>query len=225
MAERNNTLVCFAVKEEAADFRRGLDRLLPVDVLVSGIGPRNADQSIRRALEYGTPALVLTCGFAGALDPKLKLGDVVFDADPESRLAEVLRSLGAGPAKFHGSDRVAATAAAKAALRRTTGADAVEMESSVIRAICRERGIPGATVRVISDVAGQDLPLDFNAVMGPDGNISMAKLAGALLKSPGKVPRLLELRRDTRLAARRLADVLLGLLRSNSASLSLEASR
>jgi hypothetical protein len=155
---------------------------------------------------------VLSCGFAGALDPKFKVGDVLFDEDPETGLGDALRPLGAVPARFHCSDRVVVSAADKAALFRSTGADAVEMESSVIRALCRERGVPGATVRVISDAANEDLPLDFNVLMTAEQRISAAKLAGAILTSPRAVPRLMRLRRNTNLAARRLAGVLNGLL-------------
>jgi len=204
-------LVCFAVKEEAA-----FAWPLPVlqggrEILVTGMGRRNASTRFRDALARLDPQRVLTCGFAGALNPEFKVGDVLFDEDFDAGFGEALRSLGAVPAKFHCSARVAAKAAEKAELRRTTGADAVEMESSVIRTLCRERGIPGATVRAISDAAHEDLPLDFNALMTSDQRISVVKLAVALLKSPGAVPRLLELQRNTRVAARRLADVLHGL--------------
>jgi len=93
-------------------------------------------------------------------------------------------------------------------LRKLTGADAVEMESGIIRAICREHNIPSATVRVISDPANEDLPLDFNLVLDAGQNLRRGKLALALAKSPGKIGALLQLRRQTRKAAERLAQVL-----------------
>jgi len=65
------------------------------------------------------------------------------------------------------------------------------MESSAIRAICQEEGIPGATIRVISDAADYDLPLDFNSLMTPDCRINHLKLAGTLLRAPGKISELM----------------------------------
>jgi adenosylhomocysteine nucleosidase len=89
-------------------------------------------------------------------------------------------------------------------LRAQSGADAVEMESGVIRAICRERGIPAVTVRVISDDARTDLPTDFNQLAGADGNMNYWKLAGALVQSPSLVPKLMRFRRELNACARKL---------------------
>ena len=210
--ERLGFLVCFAVKEEAA-----FAWPLPVvkdgrDVLITGMGRRNTSEQFRQALDRLNPDRVLTCGFAGALNPALKIGDVLFDEDYDAGLAAKLEALGARRAKFHCSTRVAVTVAEKTELRRTTGADAVEMESAVIRTLCREQKISSATIRVISDTADEDLPLDFNALMTSGQKISFPKLALALIRSPQKVPRLMTLQSNTRLAARRLGDVLNGLL-------------
>ncbi len=207
-------LVCFAVREEAAAFLKGLP-CVPGNTkfLITGMGRKNSERMIEQRLEKPAPGLVLTCGFAGALKPELEIGDVLFDADPESGLAEKLQAAGAEPAKFYCAPRVATTADEKTALRQSTGADVVEMESAIIREICRRKKIPSATVRVISDAAWQDLPLDFNALMTPEQTISFPKLAVALLKSPGKIPKLLELQRNTRGAAGELAEVLAKLLR------------
>lgn len=204
------TLVCFAVPEEAAAFRR----TLPPDceILVTRMGPGPAERHFRDRLRSPWPSTVLTCGFAGALDPALRNGTVVFDCDPALPWAPALRAAGALPARFHCARRVAVTVEEKTRLRQTTGADVVEMESGVIRRLCREQGLPSATVRVISDQADEDLPVDFNDLMRPDGRLHFPRLLGRLLRSPGRLGRMIRLGRTTAGAARNLAGVLLRLL-------------
>ena len=123
-------------------------------------------------------------------------------------MREGLTSAGARPVKFHCADRIATTVAEKAELRQSTGADVVEMESAVIGAICREHNLAYATVRVISDAADEDLPLDFNLLSKPDRSVDYGRLAWAVAKSPGKIRGLRRLQRQTQFAANQLAGVL-----------------
>lgn len=206
-ASAPGTLVCFAVREEARPFQK-LASGLNVPVLVTGMGKRNAVAGLRKSLAGSRPANVVSCGFAGGLDPALELGTVLFDAAGVVELDAALRAAGARPGKYHCADRVAATAAEKRALRQRTGADAVEMESGAMAAVCRELGIPFVTVRVILDTAGEDLPLDFNALMTPRDTLSYPKLAGALVASPGKIGALMGFQKKTQIAAKALARVL-----------------
>ena len=206
--EIRKVLVCFAVKEEARAFQKLAGKRQNPKVILVGMGKRNAERAIRAALAKDRPQLVLTCGFAGGLNPELATGTVVFAGDPETGLEQALLAAGAKPARFHCAEAVAATAERKRALWEFTGADAVEMESQVICAVCREQKIPSATVRVILDTADENLPLDFNQLMTADQKMSYGKLAVALAKSPGKVGALLRLQKQTRAAAGNLAEVL-----------------
>ena len=217
-----STLVCFAVKEEAAVFRR-TPAAARVDILLTGMGKANAEKSLRAALAAKRPSLVITSGCAGGLNPQLVTGDVVFEIgrsrgdetqikteseSPHVVSYEKLIAAGAREGKFHFADHVATTAAEKWVLWQQTGADAVEMESQIIREICREQKIPSATIRVILDQAGEDLPLDFNALMTPDKRMDFGKLALTILKSPGKIGSLMRLQKQTKFAAEKLAQVL-----------------
>jgi nucleoside phosphorylase len=206
------TLVCFAVKEEANAFRRTVADRGGIETLLTGMGRRNADRAIRQALTQGRPAMVLSCGFAGGLNPKLASGKVVFAVEGNPPLESDLLKAGATKARIHCAERVAATAAEKRALREASGADAVEMESEVIGAVCAKHKIPFATVRVILDTADEDLPLDFNDLMTPDQRMDYAKLAVALLKSPGKTVALLKLQTRSTAAAEELARVLASII-------------
>jgi nucleoside phosphorylase len=202
-----STLICFALKEEAAPLQKFAAGKSELSIILTGIGKQNAENAIREFLAVNSPGIILTCGFAGGLNPDLKAGDVCFEAADEN-LRDKLLAAGAQPAKIFCADRVATTVADKKKLRGDTGADVGEMESGAIQAVCRERGIPCATVRVISDTANEDLPLDFNALAKPDKNIDFGKLALAVAKSPGKIPALMKLQKQTQFAAEQLAKVL-----------------
>jgi adenosylhomocysteine nucleosidase len=202
-------LVCFAVKEEAAWFYPLASGRGDIKTLITGMGRRNAEIAIRKALVEPLPTLVLTCGFAGGLNPELATGTVLFSTEDQSGLASALNGAGAQPGRFHCADRVATSASEKHALREATDADAVEMESAVIRAFCREHQIPSATVRVILDGATDDLPLDFNQLMNTENEIDNRKLALTVSRAPWKIPALLRMRKQASSAARRLAEVLI----------------
>ncbi len=209
-------LVCFALKGEAVPFRKIAAGKSESLILITGIGHENANKSVRGFLVNNSPEYVLTCGFAGGLNPDLKLGEVVFEIPkldfelqiPNPEVHRTLLAAGARPARFFCTGRIAVTIAEKRKLREETGADAVEMESEAIRTVCRERGIPCATVRVISDTANEDLPLDFNRFSKPDNRLDYGKLFWFIALSPGKTGGLLRLQKNCRLAAERLAEVL-----------------
>jgi adenosylhomocysteine nucleosidase len=134
--------------------------------------------------------LILSVGFCGALDPALRVGDIV-DA-----------------AKVFTADRVAVTAAEKRALREETGAAAVEMEARAVEAKAREWGTAFRCVKVVSDTAAKDLPLDFNKYRDGDGRFSRARIAFAALRHPPSLAGLMRLDRDCRRAADRLGEFL-----------------
>ena len=204
-------LVCFAVKEEAQVFEQVRRSSPRAKILITGMGKQNAENAIREALKILRPVLVLSCGFAGGLNPQLAAGTIVFETTDSAMEAELLACGGLG-VKFHCAERVASTAAEKRALREATGADVVEMESSAIGTICGQTGIPFATVRVILDPADEDLPLDFNQLMTSKQKMSYLKLGGALLKSPGKIGALKELQKRSEAAAEKLAHVLVRII-------------
>jgi adenosylhomocysteine nucleosidase len=205
-------LITFAVPAEAAPAHRTFQqRQLPARFLVTGIGAHAARGSLLQALAGSRPPFVLTCGFAGGLNPTLPRGTLVYEADPDFPLANRLPASGARSVRFLGSDRILSTAWDKAAAREQSGADAVEMESFAIRELCREHNVSSATFRVISDTAQEDLPMDFSCFLSVSGRFRYEKLAVALLLSPTRIPPLIRFQRQTRHAANALAEGLLAL--------------
>lgn len=200
----NDILVTFAVKEEMKFFPGGPG----IRRYITGMGRDNAEAAIAAALEEIHPKLVLTCGFAGGLNPILKSNEIVFSADDGSPIYDSLKQAGATPVTFFCARRVAITSEEKQRLWRGMGSDAVEMESESIRDYCRERDIPSATVRVISDTAHEDLPLDFNTLLSPAQKIHYGKLTWALVRAPFKLAELLAFQQKTVDAAKSLGEFL-----------------
>jgi len=200
-------LVCFALKEESVPFQKIAEVKSDVSILLTGIGRENAEKSVSEFLASNSTDLVLTCGFAGGLNPDLRLGDVVFETK-DDKLRTKLLAIGAKSAEFFCAGRIATTIAEKKLFRHATGCDAIEMESEAIFRVCLKRDIPCATVRVISDTAQEDLPLDFNAFAKADKSLDYGKLFLAIATSPGKIGALIKLQKKTRFAAERLAAVL-----------------
>lgn len=130
---------------------------------------------------------LISTGFCGALDPALKVGDIV----------RTVCSI----------DRVAVTAAEKHELRARTGAPAVDMESAAVRKKAMEWGVHFHAIRAVSDTALDDMPLDFNSYRSADGRFSRTRIAMAAMARPfTRVPALLRLERNCRLAAESLGD-------------------
>ncbi|HVK58325.1 MAG TPA: hypothetical protein VM735_06055, partial [Candidatus Kapabacteria bacterium] len=102
-------LVTFAVKEEMKFFPGGAG----VRRYITGMGRDNADQAIATAVEQIRPRLVLSCGFAGGLNPVLKSNEIVFGADEGSTLHAALKQAGGTPVSFFCARRVAITAEEK----------------------------------------------------------------------------------------------------------------
>src|ERR1043166_2873675 len=85
---RPDVLVCFAVREEAKFFLNSKPRM--ARSLLTGMGQANASAALEKRLtEIPAPKLVLTCGFAGGLNPQFKNDQILFNADEEDRKSVV----------------------------------------------------------------------------------------------------------------------------------------
>ncbi len=197
----------FAIKEETKFF----NPLPEVKVCISEMGKNNAQKCIKQILANDKPEIVFTCGFAGALNPALKLNTIVYSAP--DKLKPVLNSLGGVEAKFYCSNHVIHSASEKLKLYQSTNADAVEMESGVICDICSQHNVLCAIIRVISDTANEDLPMNFNEITNDDGKIIYAKLISEILKQPSIIPQLMQFQNKINLSAKALGEFLNRFLR------------
>ncbi len=169
--------------------------------LASGGVVRTLASRIEAALTPGICGL-LSIGIAGALDPGLRLGEGVVasevvakerhyrvDAAWADRLAAALPEARRGP--IAGSDLPAVDTAAKAALRRSSGALAVDMESHIAAEVAARRGLPFAALRFVSDGADRALPTAALVGMKDDGGMDIVAVLQALARDPGQLPALI----------------------------------
>ena len=191
--EKPPLILFTALEIEARAVLRALDERSQ-DVAVRVIGMRGI-----RTPQVPAGATVIIAGLGGALDPKLRVGDLVLDT-PIPRLTNHL-PWHVGP--IHSSHDVVSTIEAKSALFRGTSALAVEMEHSAVQRSVSQ-GIRLIGLRAISDPA--DMALDPAILQFVDdfGNPKARRIALTLLRRPGLIPHLRLLNKNTKLALQNL---------------------
>ena len=208
------TAVTFALPEESRDFRRRLATsacAAQVRVSHSGAGPAAAAQHIARVLAE-RPEFIIATGFAGGLDPALRVGEVVV-ARNYSSPELIARAGGVASGAFAHADLPVESVADKAALTRATGCVAVDMESQPIATACAHAGVPLLVVRVISDPAGEPLPVPFAEWFDLTRQRPRpARLAVWLARHPARIAPFYRFVRGLGPARRALADFLLRFL-------------
>jgi adenosylhomocysteine nucleosidase len=214
-------LVVAALARELAPL--GREARAGMVLIETGEGIRNSERAVRSWLDQRAARAVLGIGFAGALSASLKIGDLVIarnvcgaDRAGESFVSSPVLLSAAGRVRLEGLsfgtaitvDEIVGEASAKRQLSTLLARDeigCVDMESSAVARVCGERNLPFLIVRSITDLLGEDLPLDFNRCRAADGRVSAQRVIRAALARPKSFKGLLELRRRSDLCAERLA--------------------
>ena len=187
----------------------------------AGMGAAKAKKATQALLDGHTPRWVISAGFSGALRPELRIGDIVVGnavVDARGTPLSFDLQMPADPAKglhvgqLYQAEAFVRTVAEKKSLSEKTPALAVDMESLAVAEVCHERKLRYLAVRVISDDLMADLPPEILTVVGSTGALRWGATVAALLKRPGCVPDLWELRGKAHKAAERLATFLEGVV-------------
>ena len=186
----------------------------------NGPGPRLAAQVLKvaevvagKAGDGNLIGAVISTGFCGGLDPQLALGEIVeatsvVDCDTGRQYAS--RPVSTSSTRVRGvvlsMDRVAGTGEEKTNLRtRISDASAIEMEAAAVAPWAEERGLPFYCVRVVSDRASDSFPFDMNQMRDSAGRFDLKKIGvHALLNPFARIPGLLKIDRDCRVAEEKL---------------------
>lgn len=191
-------------------------------VVEGGTGMPLARQATHALIDAFQPSWILSVGFSGALVDHLRIGDIVVadgitSHSGRERLGIDVKMSAAPEAGLHvghlcTTDHIVRRVDEKRELSQSTGAIAVDMESLGVAEVCRERPTKFMAVRVISDDLAGDLPPEVLAILGPKGTIRAGALFGSILKRPGCIMDLWDMREQAVKAANRLAAFLPGVI-------------
>jgi adenosylhomocysteine nucleosidase len=146
-----------------------------VVVVCGGIGLESARRATQAIIQVFQPSHVVSVGFVGALDPKLRVGEVlqprtVIDAKDGSRT-----DTGSGEGTLVSFGLVAGREQ-KEKLHKAYGAAAVDMEAAAVAQAAQLGGVEFGALKVVSDEADFDMPA-MEVFVGADGRLHTVKFA------------------------------------------------
>jgi adenosylhomocysteine nucleosidase len=191
-------------------------------LVCGGIGAEAARRAAEAVIALYTPALVYSAGFAGGLDPALRIADVlqprfVINAGDGSRVQ-----------LDHGDGVLVSVAAVasveqKAKLRESYAAQAVDMEAAAVARAAEARGIRFAIVKAISDEFDFTFP-EMARFVNSEGRFMESRFGLYAGLRPWLWAKVIRLARDSGRASRALCGWLQNMdTKQNSISADVEA--
>jgi adenosylhomocysteine nucleosidase len=207
----------WSVREKEVDGRQF--RFLEKDNLVvvcGGIGAEAARRAAEAVIAIYAPTVIYSVGFAGALEPTLKVGDVV---QPRRIVnagdgSSATLDQGEGVLVSFGS---VASSEQKAKLRVSFGAQAVDMEAAAVGGAAEARGAGFAVIKVISDEFDFSFP-SMERFVDSKGQFLQRRFLGFTALRPWLWPQVARLARNSNRASLALCDELRKMIRAISAA-------
>ena len=173
-------------------------------LVCGGIGAEAARRAAEAIIVLYKPALVISAGFAGGLDPALRAGHamtprLVIDAGDGSRTDS-----GTGEGVLV-SFAAVADSAQKTSLARAYGADVVDMEAAAVSRCAQAHGIQFSACKVVSDSRDQRLP-PVTRFVASDGTFQSFRFLAHVAVRPWLWAGVGQLARNSSIAARSLCE-------------------
>ncbi len=185
-------------------------------VAIGGIGEARARHAAEVVIEHAQPKLLVSAGMAGAISPRLKVGDV-------GRIREVVDVATGDRYLTRGGEWVLATsqevsnAAEKQSLLTKYGADVVDMEGAAEAQVAKERGLEFAAVKAISDDASFVMP-PMNRFIDANGRFETKRFLVYVALRPKWWAALGKIRKNSGIASVNLCSAVVHLILEYSAS-------
>ena len=171
-------------------------------LVCGGIGAQAARRAAEAIIAVFQPKVIYSAGFAGALDSRLTVGEVV-------RPSRVVSAKDGSSVGVEGGDGVlvsfesVASPEQKAKLRDSFGAQFVDMEASAVARAAQARGVEFAAVKAISDEVDFEFPA-IERFVDSEGHFREGRFALFAALRPWLWPKVLSLARNSNRASRAL---------------------
>ena len=231
---RKQMIVKEQLKRGHADIWVGTWDNASIILVRTGMGKDCALNALKEALSLTVPSLILSIGYAGGLDLRLKVGDLVI-ADKILEINQVIslsktysldpKQLGLferlDPNKnilfYIGTlitvNQIIADSSAKQELGVSHKALAVDMETSSLISYAIENKIPFISVRAISDTMEQSL-INISSFVDDDGKVCKIKAGWYAVTHPSVIKNFVALRSQSQKATTNLTEFVRAFLRT-----------
>jgi adenosylhomocysteine nucleosidase len=182
----------------------------PVVAIVTGIGSMLAAEGVERLAEAIDIEQVVVVGITGAVDNETPVGTLVLPAvvvNGTTGAEYRPKQLGGGNprGKMWTSDELITDLDVIARLR-ADGVISLDMETAAIAEICQRRDIPWSVFRAISDRATEvSVDEEVFHLINRDGTFNVKMIGAFFVKHPGRLPALVRMAKDAKLAAEHAA--------------------
>jgi adenosylhomocysteine nucleosidase len=194
-------------------------------VAESGVGQDAARAVTADVLRVHQPNWVISAGFAGALQPKLRRGHILM-ADEVVDVTGKRLSIGltvdhtsieASPSLHVGRlltvDQLLRTHSQKEHLGANHASLACDMETLGVAEACQQAGTKFMSVRIISDSLDDELPKEVERLLAQESLVGkLGAAAGAIVNRPSSVKDMWKLKEDALKATDRLGRFVTGVI-------------
>lgn len=208
--------ITFALPTESRDFLRQFGgNKHNVAVLHTGVGEKTCRARIARFVESRKLEFLISSGFAGGVDPGLRVGDLLLAenfSDPQL-LARARDLLVSAVGELITAAVVIESEIDRQQFATENGAAAVDMETEFIAEACAALKIPMLSLRAISDTALAPFPAPPSVLFDLERQKTNTTALGQyLLRHPPALVRLVRFTRQVALARATLGKALVQLV-------------
>ena len=177
----------------------------PAVLVCGGIGSEAARRAAEAVMNLYHPRMIISAGFAGGLDPSLKVGDKLIPRQVVDFRDGSRTDIGKGTGVLITTNEVAGVEQ-KAKLAGAYGAQAVDMEAAAVARSAEAHGTRFLACKVISDAHDSSLPPVARFVR--NGDFATGSFVAHVAIRPWLWSSVIALARNSRVAARVLSEAL-----------------